>query len=81
MWTATCSNVPDVYSSFSLVDSVDESLFEDPPLSPSPPSLPEPSLPTLLDSLDVGEEETELSSAKLTSGLTLTAGLSAVAYV
>ena len=64
-------NAPDVYSSWSLLDSVDESLSEDPPLSLSPASLPVPSLPTLLDSLDVGVVETELSPLQFAPGLLL----------
>ena len=72
--TPVVINIPDVYSSFSLLDSSpsvdDESLPEDIPSSPSPPSLP--SLPTLLDSLDVGDVDTELSPAEFTlEGLAL----------
>lgn len=63
--------LPEVYSSFSLVESSsseDEAVPEDAPLSLSPSSLP--SLPTLLESLDVGEVDTELSPAEFIPGST-----------
>lgn len=61
--------LPEVYSSFSFVESSssedDESVPEDAPLS-----LSLPSLPRLLDSLDVGEVDAELSPAEFIPGLT-----------